>query len=228
MAYFCRHCRLAAEKCYANCPSCGGDLKQDARHCEEFASMGYRIIGKRTATSTSEEQRGSALGGVHIQDDDILASLRKGYQESLLPDKPQNNCEPVRSLWTESNPVSQNESGNDFFSNYTDVTSPTYDPQDIPPVEPIPYIPPEPLPTHPRHVRPDFSGFIYGLMSLIRSIPWRLVFTLLILVGVVGVVITIWSMRYVIVNSILSFFVELIPVFLIIGGIVYMIKAIFR
>lgn len=228
MAYFCRHCRLAVEKRYTNCPSCGGDLKQDARSCAEFANIGYRIVGKRTSSATSEEQMNSHLGSVHIRDNDTLDNLRRGYRESIQQDELRNDSEPVHRRWTESEPVGPNEPGNDFFSNYTHVASPTNEHREIPPVEPITYIPPEPLTTHPRRVRPDFSGFGYGLMALVRAIPWRLVFTLLVLAGIVGVVMTIWNMRYVIVNSILSFFIELIPIFLIIGGIVYMIKAIFR
>lgn len=228
MAYFCRHCRLAVEKRYANCPSCGGNLDQDVRSCDEFADMGYRIVGKKTALAISEEQATSPFGRIHIRDNDTLESLRKGYQESLHQKEPQNDSEPVRNFRIDPEPISRNEPGNDFFSNYTDVASPINERREVPPVEPVTYIPPEPLPIHPRRVNLDFSGLGYGLMVLIRAIPWRLVFTLVILSGIVGVVMTIWNMRYVIVNSILGFLVELIPIFLIIGGIVYMIKAIFK
>lgn len=228
MAYFCRHCRLAVEKRYANCPSCGGNLDQDVRSCDEFADMGYRIVGRRTSQATSEEQASSPFGSVHNLDNDTLESLRRRYRESLHQDEHQDDSDPIQGFGTESAPVRRNEPGDDFFSHYTDVTTPTYEHREILPVEPITYIPPEPLPNRPRRVRTDFSGFGYGLILLIRAIPWRFVFTLLILAGVAGVVMTIWNMRYVIVNSILSFLVELVPVFLIIGGIVYMIKAIFK
>lgn len=229
MAYYCNRCRLAAEKRYANCPSCGGGLTQDARTCDDFYRMGYRIIGGKNKPTASVTQITPPPGSVHIRDDDTLARLRKGYQESLQQDEPQDDPYATQSQQFEYDSVSQENSGaGDFFSHYTNVTPPIQENQDFHREEPFVHIPPEPLPTHNQHIRPDFSGLCDSMMALLRAIPWRLVFILLILAGIVGVVMTIWNMRYVIVNSLLGFLIELIPVFLIIGGIVYLIKSIFR
>lgn len=229
MAYYCEHCRLVARRRYANCPSCGGGLTSDGRSCADFVRMGYRIVGSRSTSTPSREPISSRGDSIHICDDDTLARLRRGYQESFY------QCEtPEISSFsygdeTMQDNIDQPDSGAEsFFSRYSSASAAPVQESGPQPDEPFVYIPPEPLPQPRQRICPDFSSFGYGLMTILRAIPWRLVFTLLILVAVVGVVMTIWNMRYVIVNSILSFLIELIPIFLVIGGIVYLFKSIFR
>lgn len=229
MAYLCNRCRLASERRYANCPGCGGDLTQDTRSCTDLAGMGYRIVGKKAA-QPSPTRVEVPDDGIHIRDDDTLACLRREYRESFLQNETRDDVFSVSSQWEARSEGQQNrsEGGSDFFSRYERVTAPAREERENRMEEPIVYIPPEPLPSRSRRSLPALSDFGDFLMALIRVIPWRLVFIVLILGGVAGVVMTIWNMRYIIINSILGFFVELIPLFLIIGGIVYMIRSLFR
>lgn len=225
MAYYCECCRLATEKCYANCPSCGGGLTQDSRSCDDFSRAGYRIIGR---PAPSAEQTSSRAGNAHIRDDDMLAQLRRGYRESFQ----QNDAANVASFGYGSEHAQEHRERPDpvaesFFARYSRADATSHQEPAPHREEPV-YIPPEPLPRTHRRPHLDLSGIGYGLSALLRAIPWRLVFTLLILAAVGGVVMTIWNMRYVIISSILGFLIDLIPIFLIIGAIAYLIKSIFR
>lgn len=94
--------------------------------------------------------------------------------------------------------------------------------------EEVPPIQPEPLQPHSGGFHLDLSGLGYTLGSILRAIPWRAVFLLVIIGLFIGGIMTLWSLRYEIVNAVLGFAVELMPLALIIGGIYYLVRSVFR
>lgn len=269
MAYICSNCRLAADRKYANCPSCGGNLRQDKRNAEEFTAFGYRILGKTQGSTrpgkTNDKQ-------VRISDDDLLARLRSGYSEthknasSTRPERKNGGAQTVpqeqhqdffggyggnarqpRKDRTAPQPREQPEDqqngrrnaggtssdSESFFAQQAAdggqaATLSRHEQSQVTPVEEVPLIQPEPLSTSRRSFNFNLSDFWHSLGSLMRMIPWRALFMLAIIGIAIGGIVTVWNMRDAILNSVLSFVVELMPLALIIGGIIYLIRSLFR
>lgn len=267
MPYICGNCRLAVNKKYTNCPSCGFQLREDSRSLEEWERLGYRIPGKRRNPAEEKprpEQTGaSAQEQFQIDDEDYLNQLRNGYaraqQQNAQPEKTgggsseagnEGDSDPFfrRSGTTQRAPAEERvppqpdsrqregaeDAGDDRFfrrrSAGANASQEVHRPADQAPPQSVDRIPPEPVPRERRRPRlhVDFLGVWYGFWNFLSLIPWRAVFTLVVIGLIVGVVMTIWNMRYAIVSAVLNFVIELIPIVLILGGIVYLIRALFR
>lgn len=59
-------------------------------------------------------------------------------------------------------------------------------------------------------------------------IPWRVILTIILIFFIVIALVAIWNARFTILNGILNIFLSLLPVALIIGVVVYLIRGIFR
>ena len=73
--------------------------------------------------------------------------------------------------------------------------------------------------------RPSYSS--YRPRRQIQ-IPWRAIFTIAAIILAVVLVCVIWNARYAILNGIIGFFVSLLPTALLIGGVVYLVRNLFR
>jgi fatty acid desaturase len=62
----------------------------------------------------------------------------------------------------------------------------------------------------------------------VANLPWLVLLRVALITAVIAFLVFLWSMRYTILNAILEFFIELLPVVLVIAAIVYLIRSIFR
>jgi hypothetical protein len=212
-------------------------MNHDSRSSEEFIRQGYSVFELKMPGAEPARQATAHDNECRIDDDDILSNLRNGFQRAQ---EQQRDTEPRRWEDNSERPFFYNDEeessrqprtaerdagGDSFFEPYNTQTNreETRENQTR-----GTFIPPQPIPNRPRGIDFDFSAIGDILGMIIRAIPWRLLFTVMILGVLAGGIMTIWNMRYAILNSVLGFAIELLPIVLLIGGIVYLLRAMFR
>lgn len=227
MVILCDNCQLIFPDRIINCPTCGGRVIQSPETAEELLREGFefaRISGTREKLSQNRSFCPS------INDGDLLAALKRDYDQQHragnIPNRAGTFTPPADS---HKAPPSPQERGDDFFATFTPVHDPL---SRIPSVAPV---------ALPAFEVPDFleenrrlaqeirsARYQLAVSSFLSRIRWRTVFRVLIAVALVGGLWSLWRMRYVILNSIFSFLISLLPTVLVIWLLVYVIRSIFK
>jgi len=189
-----------------------------------------------------------------IKDDDTLASLRDAYyrqhggSQPTPPDPPKPNSgaasgssffdnpgPPPHLSDLPNDPKPSNPEpphndpppvspGNSFFDDPDPAPYVPDLPEEPQPSEPVPPIEPEPMP---RQRAPRGTG-AYSLMNALANVRWGCVFRVLLVLVVIAAIVALIANLDTIVSGILDLFLSLLPGILIIGGIIYLLRSLFR
>ncbi len=223
MAHFCPDCKITFENRVSNCPLCGYGIASDAQPESFYINQGYTRFN-RAQQSTS---------GVHIQDDDILNHLKNKYNNYVNTVKTPTNNTPTSSSADQQ--PHQSAPSNDFFASFTNTnlnTPETNNPQPEPEVEPEPQPDPISVPEFTDDTRTNnyytprrrvYRNFRFPSRISFRTI-WRLALFIIAIICIVS----IWNMRFVILDSVVGFISAILPAALILIGIFYLLRNMFR
>lgn len=211
MAVYCNYCELIYRRSYQNCPSCGGRLTQNDRPEEELLRMGYRYAEADRAERTDGQ-------------DDFYAQLNRQFERQKsgrAAEKPAVE-KPAASEIAPEQP--------DFFARYDTPGAAEYqdpaaeyeDPPQITYEEPDIQEPPlRPAARERQHVRRTHA---YRM----PSVDWYLVFRILPYVCGGLFLVFLWSQRYAIAAAVMDVLIAFMPCILIILGIVWLFRSMFR
>jgi hypothetical protein len=235
----------------ANCPFCGGRIYSDEKSDSVLQSEGFTLSDIQTKSNNSTN---NASDDFHIDDSDILSSLRQSYdKEHRRADRTNYNTSTTETSNRIAHPVSQGSTHtmpetsravveaapptDDFFSQFQASTTPvtSIPTVGVPSENSTPLVPPvddgienelQSIERQQRRIRNNYRRL--AIMNFFSNINWRIVFRIIIAVAVVFGVLTIWKMRYIILDSILNFFIALIPIIIIIWIIIWIFKSLFK
>ena len=245
MPFVCYDCQIIFSRKYTNCPYCGGrvlssDSSQDALIHEGFSLA--RLNSERNRSNQSQANISNTP-----DNSDIFASLRESYQReheqsSQQPknrstnNPPSQESIPPRAQEADVQPTLNSRDNNDFFarskSQRTIQSIPTISNSSVRNTTPI---------SRERNTNESRSALIERQQRRIRNnyrraslgnlfdrINWKTVLWIILILVIVACVVTVWKMRYVILNSIMNFAISLIPLVLVVWIIVHLIKSIFK
>ncbi len=251
MAYVCYDCQMIFPSKRANCPFCGGRIYSDEKSDSVLQSEGFTLSDIKTNLSNSTN---NASDDFHIDDSDILSSLRRSYdKEHRRADRTNDNVLTTATPHSIAHPASQGSTHtipetrrtsvdvtpptDDFFSQFQASTTPAANIPTVgaPSENSIPLIPPvddgveselQSIERQQRRIRNNYRRL--AIMNFFSNINWRTVFRIIFIIAVVLGLLTIWKMRYIILDSVLNFFIALIPLIIIIWIIVSIFKSLFK
>ncbi len=220
MAFLCDNCQLFFSHKLMNCPFCGGKIHIENISQQSLLQDGYTLARLKDDPDIHQNSNDS----VSVEDSDIIASLRKSYHREHSQTEPQ----PQRQS---SSPETDNNRG--FFSQFQSSTTE----EDIPTVVHTKGSVPSPgtgsidselqsMERLQQRIRNNYRRI--ALLNFISNIQWGAVFRILVIIGIIVCALTIWNMRYLIINAIIDFLLSLIPIIILIWVIVYVIKSLFK
>lgn len=218
MAFYCRECKLIFNQKYPNCPLCGDRVFEDSRPDIALVSEGYTLRHANNSSRRSFDNPSSPT--ITIDSDDELQRLRRDFinrypnDDSNLEgtDEPDNNTYgPV----TDDSAANRQNTGG-FFAN------PTADQYRINPERNgNPTVTPTPN-NNSFNDRFEFNDAQPRRRNRIGrrpfraiNIPWRLIFTLIIIVFVIMMLVAIWNARHIIIDALISLCSTVITIVLI-------------
>lgn len=245
MAYICDDCKYIFPRKRTNCPYCGGRIYNSSRSEADLQADGYTFESVRSGRNSGSLQPDPEQADSFSYDD-----LRAAFFSSHPAEEPQAvpaaasrtsnpRREPAVSSQrtqapAQSPPVSR---GTDYFSQFSSASQAG---PSVPRVEPVP------LRQNPE-IRPVRDLFRQELaeparearrmerqyrrrsaMDTLAGIRWGAAARILLVIFVVIMAVTIWQMRHVIFQSILSFFISLLPAILLIWILWRLLRAAFR
>lgn len=247
MAFLCDNCQLFFPRKLTNCPFCGGKIYTENVSEESLKQDGYSLVSMEGSKKSNE-----STDPFVIDDSDIIASLRKSYHNEHV-----SNGQPhpqIQRTATNPDAVSTdnassadqhymgmelgdytNEGG--FFSQFqssgvideipTVSQTPTSN-QAITTTTQAPAIDEElrSIERQQRQIRNNYRRIAF--LNFLTNIRWRTVFRIILIIGIVFCALTIWKMRYIILDSIMSFIISLLQLIIIVWIIVYLIKSLFK
>ncbi len=251
MPYVCYDCQIIFQSRKANCPFCGGRIYSDEKNVSTLQNEGFTLSDtiatpNKATTDTSDD--------FHIDDSDILSSLRRSYDREhrranqtndtgSAGTPHRNNVQPTTQ--NSSQTMSQTRSGtreatsspDDFFSQFQTSASPA---SNIPTIgTPSDNHTPattttgtgignDTRPETRRQRRARNSYRRLAIMNFLRNINWRIVFGVIVVIAVIVGLVVLWTMRFVIIESITNFLISLIPTLILLALIWYFIKKLFK
>ncbi len=225
MAYFCPDCKIIFEKRAINCPRCGYGVATDSQADSFYLNQGFSVFKFPQSRKEGDS--------VKINDEDILQKIRGRYSD-FIKEEPKQPASPVPPS-SQEQPQQQPASGYDFFAafNNNDVQTPETiieeehdsEPEAAPVSIPVPQF--EEIPRTNNYYTPRRQRIRTSARRPVR-IPWRMIGILAIFAIVIAIIAIIWSMRFVILESIISILTPLIPAAVVIGIIIYCISNRFR
>lgn len=222
MAHYCPNCRVIFDKRRILCPVCDFDVRHDELPDSDYIAKGYRMMTRQQAAQHQELE--TPFKPVEIRDDDVLSQLRSDYDRQRRATTDKVAPEPAPAPQKPEPAVTKAPDNQGFFGQFTGVSTP--EPEPLPPVEPMP----EPEPITPQTDAPQRyrgSGW-HSFLNFMYMVPWRTVFRVLLILAAIWGVVTIWNMRFVILDAILEFIFALLPTVLLIGAIVWLIRSLFK
>ena len=252
MAFLCDSCKLLFPDKITNCPFCGGKIYSENISEESLLQDGYSQVNFKERSNVRHESASS----FSIDDSEIIESLRNSYinehNQAVSQDFSQQQSQ--QNTPTSSNSRTDNQSrdqNNQNKSNNSSVNNGGFfaQVQSSATTEEIPTI----TGTSMNSVTNSTSSFNnsdylrqeqermseeekiiqrelrrQSFLNFVSNINWRTLFRVILFICIVVFAIVIWKMRYVILQSILSFLYSLIPIIIIIAIIVYIIREMFR
>lgn len=250
MAYVCYDCQMIFPAKRSNCPFCGGRIYLDEKSDSALQNEGFTLSDikarqKKSISNSSDD--------FHIDDSDILLSLRQSYDKEHRRDNRTNNVSTETSPNWINPPTSQGSthtmpetsrtsvevtsSTDDFFSQFQTSTTPTTNIPTIgshsenstsptPPVDDGLESELQSIERQQRRIRNNYRRL--AIMNFLSNINWRTVFRIIVIAAISLGLLTIWKIRYVILDSLLNFFTALIPLIIIVWIIISIFKSFFK
>lgn len=219
MAIRCDDCHYLFSKKRSSCPFCGGRVYRDDNTDATLLAAGFAFAPQ---------------GRQQEQHSDPIQSLRQAYyREQQQPTPPDARPTPP-PIFTPKPEADQDNL--DFFAQFQAPEHST----------PIPTVATTYQPTHQENSRRrqqnpyeaerqalererrrlDRQARRAAFWDRVAGLHWGTIGRVVVIIAVVLAALAIWSMRYVILDSVLSFLIALMPILLIIGGIVWVIRKI--
>ena len=237
MAFVCNECKIIHFRKLSNCPGCGGPISEEQISDESLLKRGF-LYHKNHPSSSGNATTGNINKApvFNIDSHDALERLRQDFINGSNRSEPESETvqQPVKN---DTSSVSSTTSENDFFANVSapefqiNANNHTSSSVNVTPNFEKP-VSQQNTPAN----RPFSSGQTPSFQQRIKTyrpttpvrIPWRIILYAFLMVVVIVAVIAIWNARYAIINGILDFILSILPAVLVIGGIVYLIRRIFR
>lgn len=207
MAIRCDDCHYLFPQKRSSCPFCGSRVSRDDRTDDALLTAGFTFApqGRRQKQASTPTQ-----------------DLRYAYEQEQARPTPEPEASPDNK---------------DFFAQFQAPEHAT----PIPTVAATYQSPLEREPARRRQRNPyeaelralererrriDRQARRASFWNRITGLHWGIIGRVVVIIAVVLAVLAIWRMRYMILDSVLSFLVALMPLLLIIGGIVWVIRKI--
>lgn len=231
MAYICDDCKYIFPNKRTSCPFCGGRVYNNTLPEQNLLNNGYSLAPNKM-TKDKKNQPDTAQAN-HYNDlrQAFLGSQTSESSNNVIPEVPPKKSDDTTSDNTKT------PSGVDYFSQFSENPNEGID---IPTVEPTPQ-------THHPKDQPQNDPYEQELRELelqrrrldrqyrqraaldfITNIRWRTVFRVLFVLLLIVIAVTVWQMRYVILNSIINFLLSLLPIILIVWILWYIFRSFFR
>ena len=253
MAYLCTNCHLIFTDSRTCCPTCGKPATFNNTMIDNLHLEGYQLANqvKSNPSSILEETR------VTIDDNDIIASLRKEHQEehgkpptthgqmrgNIPPSQDRNNTENITGTASQESIINQKADSSSETTGYFRQFQSGGVNNDIPTVSPPPangtsYTEDssasdallDDIERESRRIRRRYH--LEEAWRTFRNLPWgtivRIVFLILIALFVVVSAMTAWSKRFVILFALKKFLVSLLSIIILIWFFVYLIRILFH
>ena len=240
MAFRCDDCQYLYRKKRTSCPFCGGRVYNDSNSNESLLNAGFTWAPGQPQPSTDRINHSQ---NEQSQIEDPFESLRQDFfneQQTATHSEPRSVPTVPPTPASKATAPSTTESPNDDF--FSGAGTPSAPANNIPTVNPlagqaqsfsVPNNNPDPYERELQELerqrqREERRYRRREVLNFFANIRWRTVFRILLIIAIIFAGITIWNMRYVILNSILNFIVALLPIILIIWIIYYLIRSLFR
>lgn len=230
MAYICDDCKYIFPNRRSSCPFCGGRVYNNTLTEKNLLNDGYSLAPVKATKENHQD---------NVTQENPYDDLRQAFFSAQTPDSSKSEVPKVSPETTEN--LSQDDkttpSSTDFFSQFSSASSSGID---IPSVEPPTQtqqsdIPPQNDPYEQelqelerQRRRLDRQYRRRSALNFISNIRWRVVFRILFVILLIIIAVTVWQMRYVIFNSIISFIVSLLPIIIIIWILWHIFRSFFR
>lgn len=230
MAYICDVCKYIFPNKRSSCPFCGGRVYDSTLLEKNLLNDEYL----RAPIKATKENHQNDVKSENPYDD-----LRQAFFNAQVTDSSKSKVPEVSPETSESLPQDDKAapSGTDFFSQFS-ITSNSR--SDIPTVEVPPQTqqsetPPQNDPyeqelqeLEQQRKRLDRQYRRKSALNFISNIRWRAVFRILFVILLIIIAVTVWQMRYVIFNSIISSIISLLPIIIIVWILWYILRSFFR
>lgn len=230
MTYLCDDCKYIFPNKRSSCPFCGGRVYNNTLLEKDLLNDGYLQAPVKAPKGNQQN---------HIKAENPYDDLRHAFfnaqetvfSKSKVPKMPPRTSE---SLPEDDNVI---PSGTDYFSQFSrtlnnennipTVEAPTQTQQSDSSPQNDPYEQ-ELQELERQRRRLDRQYRRRSALNFISNIRWRAVFRILFVILLIIIAVTIWQMRYVIFNSIISFIVSLLPIVIIVWILWYIFRSFFR
>ena len=232
MAYTCDDCKYIFPSKRTSCPFCGGRVYNNTFLEQDLLDTGY------TQVPVNNIDKNTQSNSSHPPYDDLRQAFFSSQSSSPTKDTIPNVSH--QNLDTTSNNRESSPSDDDFFSQFSTKSNSSYSRDNIPTVETTyqtqqsedqsqddPYE--QEMQEIERQRRRITRQYRWrAVRDFIANIRWRTVFRILFVIALVIIAIIIWQMRHVIFKSIFSFIISLLPIIIIVLGLWYIFRSLFR
>lgn len=230
MAYICDDCKYIFPNKRSSCPFCGGRVYNSTLLEKELLNDGYLQV---TVNATKENHQN------HIKSENPYDDLRQAFFNAQVTDSSKSKIPEISPKISESLPQDDKAtpSGTDFFSRFSGTSNSK---SNIPTVD----VPPQTQQSETSSQNDQYEQELQELerqrkrldrqyrrraaLNFISNIRWGAVFRILLVILLTIIAVTIWQMRYVIFNSIISFIVSLLPIIIIVWILWYIFRSFFQ
>ena len=227
MAYICDDCKYIFPNKRSGCPFCGGRVYNSTLLEKNLLNNGYLPAPVK------------ATNGNHVKSENLYDDLRQAFFNTQMTDSSKSKVPEVSPETSESLPPDGKAApfDTDYFSQFSRTLNSE---SDIPTVE----VPPQTQQSAPPSQNAPYEQALQELerqrrlldrqyrrrsaLNFISNIRWRTVFRILFVILLIIIAVTIWQMRYVIFNSIISFIINLLPIIIIVWILWYIFRSFFR
>lgn len=249
MSYRCNNCLYIFPSKFSNCPFCGSRIFENEVSDIELISDGFVHAPIPVSSNENTVATNDIIGNHTSKTSNIFEELQASYNSEHISDSSQENPSNNNKIPSEahnSSPkanssISSSTEGG-YFAQFTSDSSPSVTEVETSSTPPI--VSPSssnPAPTYhdeayeremqrleaqQRRIQRDYNRL--AVSNFFRNIRWRNVFRILFILGIIILAIVIWSMRYIIIESITNFLISLIPIIIIIAILWYLIKSFFK
>lgn len=251
MAYVCYNCKRIFPSKKTNCPFCGGRVHPDEKSVSTLKNEGFTLFDIKVRLSNAAT---APSDDFNIDDSAILSSLRQSYdREHRRVDRTNDNTSTNAMQVSPPQPATQSSTHimpqtsrildevtpdtDDFFSQFQTSTAPATNipTVEIPSKNNISLTSPvddsierelQSIERQQRRIRNNYRRL--AIIHFFSNINWRIVFRIIIIAAVILGLLTIWKIRYIILYSVLNFFIALIPPIIIVWIIVSIFKSLFK
>lgn len=249
MSYRCNNCLYIFSNKLRNCPFCGGRIFENEVSDIELISDGFMQAPMPVSINENNVAANDVADNHTDKTRNIFEELQASYNSEHISVSSQGN--PSNNSNLPSGAHTSSPKSNDSISSSTEggyfaqfTSDPSSSSSEVVTSATPPVVSPSssnPTPTYhdeayeremqrleeqQRHIQRDYNRL--AVSNFFRNISWRNVFRILFVLGIIILAIVIWSMRYIIIESITRFLISLIPIIIIIAILWYIIKSFFK